>query len=171
MHTIASVVISFVSLVYSAYTLEQRFWIKEIVHSDPPINYIRPISYPTRSALVVFVWQTLLLLGRLSAMALFNGIFYLIGLGLHWTVLLISTAGNVIHKERESDNRYIWGIRATICSLLCPSLLLLIFLSPFFLRLYISCFLLIYCLFAQGFAAVRNHIKKIHYGAFNFGTD
>ena len=87
-YTIVSVVISFISLVYGVYSLEKSFWIYEIVHSDPPINYIRPVRFPTRSAVIFILWQILLLLGRLSAMAHFTGASYLIGVAFHWGILI-----------------------------------------------------------------------------------
>ncbi|CAB4032456.1 XK-related 6 [Paramuricea clavata] len=64
-YAVLSVALSFLSLLVSIYSFEKNYWILEIVIRNK--NYIRPVNFPKRSAVVFVVWQTLRLLGRLSA--------------------------------------------------------------------------------------------------------
>ena len=130
-YTIVSVVISFISLVFSVYSLEKSFWIREIVNSeqsDPPRHYIRPVSFPTRSAVAFIVWQTLLLLGRLSAMVYFTGFIYLMGFALHWAILILSAACYLTNESTDTDSD-------TCCSRFCCHVIKFVILFPFFFPL------------------------------------
>ena len=84
-YAILSVALSSLSLLVSIYSFEKNYWIREIVIRNK--NYIRPVNFPKRSAVVFVVWQTLLLLGRLSAFVGLSIAFsslMLAYIGVHW---------------------------------------------------------------------------------------
>ena len=66
-YVITSVIISFTTLLYSVLMHERNYWIHKIVMDRPSIN---PVSFPMKSTVVFILWQSFLLLGRLSAFIL-----------------------------------------------------------------------------------------------------
>ena len=88
-YTIVSVAISFISLVFGIYSLEKNYWVRKIVEDT-----IKPVSFPTRSAVFFILWQALLLLARLAAIVLTVRVFTFPALVLslmmicHWLVII-----------------------------------------------------------------------------------
>ena len=58
-YRIASVAISFLSVLWSIYLLEKAYWINRKVEQD-----LRPATYPKKSAFVFILWQLFLLFAR-----------------------------------------------------------------------------------------------------------
>ena len=103
-YSIVSVTISFSSLIFSIYSFEKNYWIRKIV--EDRTNYIRPVSFPKRSAVVFFLWQTFLLLGRLSAIylnmiAIRELIVYLFFF--HWLIVTLALQYSVTKSDACSE--------------------------------------------------------------------
>ena len=102
-YTIVSVAVSFISLIFAIFSLEKNYWIWKIVDSGQ--KCIKPVSFPKRSALVFFLWQTFLLLARLSAIILNIVVFtdsISVVIGAHWSIVV---AGLVYIRKGACDER------------------------------------------------------------------
>jgi hypothetical protein len=95
--TIVSVAVSFISLVFGIYSLEKNYWIWKIVERGQ--NYIKPVSFPKSSTVVFLIWQSFLLLGRLSAIILHLFVFradsIVIYIGTHWSIVVLGLVYSV----------------------------------------------------------------------------
>ena len=58
-YAVASIALSFVSMLWSIYCLEKAYWINWRVEHN-----LKPATFPKSSAILFLVWQTLLLLSR-----------------------------------------------------------------------------------------------------------
>ena len=115
-YTIVSVAVSFISLIFTIFTLEKNYWIWKIVDTEQ--KCIKPVSFPKRSAVVFFLWQTFLLLARLSAIILnivvfTNSISYIIGV--HWFIVVFGLV--YITKKGTNDCLCVWYLSISISSL------------------------------------------------------
>ena len=111
-YTVASVAVSFISLVFAIFSLEKNYWIWKTVESGQ--KCIRPVSFPKRSALVfflwqTFLWQTFLLLARLSAIILNIVVFtdsVLYVIGGHWSIVVIGLVSTTKRACDRNENNY-----------------------------------------------------------------
>ena len=114
-YTIVSTAISFISLIFSIYSLEKNYWMRRIVESKR--NYIRPVSFPKRSAAIFLFWQTFLVFGRLSAIILnivvFEGSIGIL-IAAHWAIVVIGLVFMVKRTCNKNEKCYTCGIYSII---------------------------------------------------------
>ena len=82
-YAIASIALSFVSMLWSIYCLEKAYWINWRVEQN-----LKPATFPKSSAILFLVWQTLLLLSRCLTFVIlprFVTVFYIVII--HWSVI------------------------------------------------------------------------------------
>ncbi|XP_028413549.1 cell death abnormality protein 8-like [Dendronephthya gigantea] len=72
-YRIASISVSFLSMLWSIYLLEKAYWVNRRVEQD-----LRPATYPKKSAFVFVLWQLLLLLARCLTVAILPPNYFVI---------------------------------------------------------------------------------------------
>lgn len=83
-YAIASIVLSFVSMLWSIYCLEKAYWINWRVEQN-----LKPATFPKSSAILFLVWQTLLLVSRCLTFVIlphFFTVFWIVFF--HWIVIV-----------------------------------------------------------------------------------
>ena len=118
-YVITSVIISFTTLLYSVLMLERNYWIHKIVMDRPSIM---PVSFPMKSTVVFILWQSFLLLGRLSAIILnvivFSGSISIIIYSVHWIIVVCALTFSVTNVTE--NNGYVWMSYFVITFLMSP---------------------------------------------------
>lgn len=94
-YAIASIILSFLSMLWSIYCLEKAYWINWRVEQN-----LKPATFPKSSAVIFLVWQTLLLVTRcLTFVILPHFITVLCIVIFHWIVVL----SVMLHIFRENS--------------------------------------------------------------------